>query len=465
MKVPDGRILVIGLGRSGTAVAEFLVGMRDAGSALEVFVADEGDSCALQETAARFVAADVDVSLDVREAPGPWDLVVTSPGVPPASPLLQSAAAAGAPVVSEIELAYEYSQAPFVAVTGTNGKTTVTRMAARALDASGFRAEAVGNIGTPAIGVTPSLASDDVAVAEVSSFQLARIMDFRPHVSVLLNVTDDHLDWHGSREGYLADKARIFENQCGSDLAVIVVDDPGAASFADRAAALGIRVCRVSFDRRPGSGAFVADGVLTLSTREGDVGLLSVSDLQVIGRHNVTNALAAAAAAFEMGADPAMIALGLATFVPIEHRLEPAGHVDGVDYYNDSKATNPDAVLKALTAFEDRPVVLLLGGRNKGNRFDVLAEPLSEAVRGVVAFGEATPEIEADLGDAVTVVSAAGLVEAVAAGRELARPGDAVLLSPACASFDEFPDYEERGRAFKALVAKMAEDSEVATGG
>lgn len=450
---------MVGLGRSGRSVLEFLVALRDEGAQLEIAAVDESGGADLAEEAAKWAAAGVDVQVGVTDAAGEWDLIVASPGVPPSSSLILSAAAGGAPVVSEIELAWAHSDASFVAVTGTNGKTTTTMMVAHLLRTAGIQAEAVGNIDPPALAVAPRAPKGAVMVCEASSFQLANTFDFHPEVAILLNVTPDHLDWHGSMERYVSDKGRVFENLCGSDLAVIVVDDPGAATFVGKVEARGARVCRVSLgDLHPG-GAAVVDGDLVLSTRDGDITLLPESELVVRGGHNVLNALAAAAAALEMGAAPDAIADGLRTFEPVEHRLEPVGVIGDVEYVNDSKATNQDATSAALTAFADRAVVLMLGGyRTRDASFAAVAALLPGRVREVIAFGAAAEDVVRDTSEVVPTRRATGLEDAVSQAAEAALPGDVVLLSPACKSFDEFRDYAERGRAFRALVARMTEE-------
>jgi UDP-N-acetylmuramoylalanine--D-glutamate ligase len=459
VQVTGGNVLVVGLGRSGRASVDFLLGLRAEGAPVTLAARDEADTEPLREIARAYTERGVDVRLGTADGSGPWDLVVVSPGVPPGSELYASAAQSGAPVVSEIELAFGHSSAPFVAVTGTNGKTTTAALTAHLLRTSGIASEAIGNIDPPALAVAPGASADAVMVCETSSFQLANIRDFHPVVSILLNITPDHMDWHGSMERYVADKARVFENQCGSDLAIVVVDDVGAAPFAERAAARGVRVCRVSVGELHPGGAGVVDGMLTVSTATGPVPLVAPSELLIRGEHNVLNALAASAAALEMGADPALIAMGLRSFAPIPHRLQPVGVVGDVEYVNDSKATNPEAVGKALGAFADRAIVLLLGGRNKGNTFSELASLLPERVRAAVLFGEAAGAIARDVGDTVPVKQAGALAEAVRIASELAEPGDVVLLSPGCASFDEFADYEARGDAFARIVDSMAQVS------
>lgn len=452
-----GTLLVLGLGASGQAVVEWALEQTSTGAGMQVAVVDSARSDALDERARALAQRGAQVHLGVTEAP-PADLVVASPGVRPDSALMVAARSTGAPLISEIELAYRISTAPWVAVTGTNGKTTTTALVAHVLREAGFAAEPVGNYGPPAVTAAAETGSAGVLVAEVSSFQLALVERFHPRVAVLLNITPDHIDYHGSLEAYAAAKARIFTNLEQGDAAVIDVDDPGSAPCADSVQGTGAEVYRVSRATRQERGAYLDGNELVLADRGTRLALLTVADLGIKGHHNVSNALAAAAAAHALGADLESIRRGLASFVPIEHRLEPAGLIDGVEYFNDSKATNPDAVAKALTAFEDRPVILLLGGRNKGVAMRPLAETVAPTCRDVVLFGEAAAEFEeAFRGLAVARTRAAGLTDAVAAARELAHPGDVVLLSPGCASFDEFTDYMQRGKRFKELVANMGE--------
>jgi len=451
------RILVLGMGRSGEAVMRFLAARRDAGEEVVFALVDEGTGGELEARAAALRAETrADVTLASATAAGEWDLVVASPGIPPRSPLMRSAVGLGVPVISEVELAWRVTDAPFVAVTGTNGKTTTTSLLAHLLRGSGIEAQAVGNIGSPAISAAATAQEDTVLVAEVSSFQLALTQRFRPRVAVLLNITPDHVDWHGSVEAYETDKVRVFANMGTGDTAIIDVDDPRSAVWAERVAARGVEVVRVSGATSATSGAHLEHDTLTVTRGGVHTKLVPVGELGIRGRHNVSNALAAAAAALVMGASSAAVSDGLRSFAPIEHRLEPVGAVRGVEYFNDSKATNPDAVLKALTAFDGRELIVLLGGRNKGNDFGELARAVAERCRLAVLFGESRPELEAAFhltGGATAEV--AGLSEALEAAAQAARPGDVVLLSPACASFDEFRSYEHRGSVFRELVESL----------
>ena len=290
---------------------------------------------------------------------------------------------------------------------------------------------------------------------------MALIATFHPKVAVLLNITPDHTDWHGSMEAYVADKTRVFANRTADDLAVIDVDDPGSRPFAEIVEGRGVPVTRVSVSTVCAEGASAADGTLTLETPSGPIRLVGADELLIRGAHNVSNALAAAVAAHALGVTATDLREGLRTFEPIAHRLEPAGSLGDVEWFNDSKATNPDAVFKALHAFGDRPLVVLLGGRNKANDFRLLAEEVARTAKTAVLFGEARGELaEAFRGLDVRVVEAVGLRDAVEAAASVAEPGDVVVLSPACASFDEFTSYEHRGDEFKRSVAALAGDED-----
>jgi UDP-N-acetylmuramoylalanine--D-glutamate ligase len=448
------RIAVLGLGRSGEAVVRWALD-RPGAAPSDVTVFVEHDTPRLVESADALRAAGVGVELGASAVSDEaWDLVVASPGISPSRPLMRSAARLRVPVISELELAYRYSVAPFVAVTGTNGKTTTTALVTHLLRQNGCDAVSVGNIGVPAITVAPSVGAGGVVVAECSSFQLALTLDFHPRVAVLLNVTPDHIDWHGSLEEYAADKAKVFANLGSGDVAVVDVDDPGSASRVEPLAAHGVRVLRVGLT---GGDARVVDGLLVVDTGDGDIPLVRAEELLIRGVHNVSNALAASAAALVMGVTPHSVRAGLRTFEPIEHRLDPVAIVRGVEYVNDSKATNPDAVMKALTAFGTAPLTILLGGRNKGNDFRSLADACAARCRLAVLYGESRPELEAAFAaTGAPFATSDTMLGALAVAAASARPGDVVLLSPACASFDEFSDYEDRGHHFATAVKDLA---------
>jgi UDP-N-acetylmuramoylalanine--D-glutamate ligase len=456
---PPARIAVLGAGRTGEAVARWalarLAGRND--SAVAVF--SEGDDPASRETARGLIALGARVSLGASALDGaPYDIIVASPGIAPHRPLMVSARALGVPVISELELAWRVSRAPFVAVTGTNGKTTVTALVAHLLRTSGLDARAVGNIGQPAILEAAAAPSSALLVAECSSFQLALTGTFHPKVSVLLNITPDHVDWHGSLAAYEQDKVRVFANQGAGDTAVVDIDDPVSAAWASRLVPQGVRVVRISSAEPLDGGGGVIGDMLSLDTGSGPVALVPTRELRIRGRHNVNNALAAAAASVGAGAGIEAVREGLRSFEPIEHRLQTVTTRDGVTYVNDSKATNPEAVLKALGAFEDDPIIILLGGRNKHNEFSTLAEACARVCRTVVLFGEARSELAAAFDAAGGRYEVAGtMAEAVRKAQAVAVAGDVVLLSPACASFDEFEGFEDRGRTFARLVCGAEE--------
>jgi UDP-N-acetylmuramoylalanine--D-glutamate ligase len=451
------KIAVLGLGRSGDAVVRWALA-RPGAMPDDVAVFVEHDTARQAESASSLRDTGVRVELGADELPDEgWDLIVASPGISPSRPLMCSAARASAPVISELELAFRISRAPWVAVTGTNGKTTTTALVTHLLREAGRDAVSVGNIGVPALAAAPVVGSDGVVVAECSSFQLASTVEFHPRVAILLNITPDHTDWHGSLETYAADKAKVFANMTGDDVAVIDVDDPGSAAWAAFEAGRGVRVVRVGLS---GGDARVEDGLLVVDAGQGAVPLVRVDELLIRGVHNVSNALAASAAALTMGASPEAVRAGLRTFEPIEHRLDPVATIRGVEYVNDSKATNPDAVLKALTAFGSSPLLVLLGGRNKGNDFGPLAEACAARCRLAVLYGESRREMETAFTAAdAPFIGAETMAGALAAAAKAALPGDVVLLSPACASFDEFEDYEDRGRRFAEAVRRMAEEA------
>lgn len=452
-----GDILIVGLGASGLESALYAAELAAHGEAASVTAVDSGDSELLRTRADNLRSRGVTVSLGVESAEGAFDLAVASPGIPPHAPLFISAKAASVRLVSEVEFAFSRSKHTWVAVTGTNGKTTTTSLLVHLLNTAGMPSRAVGNIGHVAITAVAEAEDTELLIAEVSSFQLSNIDTFRPKVAVLLNITPDHINYHGSIDEYTRAKARVFENLAGSDVAVVDIDDPGSARYAELTAARGIDTVCVSRMQHHAGGATVIGGMLTLETRGGAIDLVLEDELQIRGAHNVSNALAAAAAAHALGAVTSALREGLRTFEPIEHRLEPVAEVAGVGWFNDSKATNPDAVFKALTAFGVRPLIVLLGGRNKGSDMRPLAKAVAARAKAAVVFGEAADEIAtAFAGLDVVLRCTPGLALAVAAAQELAETGDAVVLSPACASFDEFTSYENRGDVFRALVHQIA---------
>ena len=352
-----------------------------------------------------------------------------------------------------MELAYGYCAAPVAAVTGTNGKTTTTTLLTQMIFRGGRKAVACGNIGTAFADAVFALSAEDVAVLEVSSFQLETIKEFHPAIAAILNVTPDHLDRHGSMQTYVQAKARIFENQGVNDAVLLNVSDKYTPLFTSMAKS---RIHLFGFPKdgrgegKPG--CYAAGDYLELLGRK----LFKISDLRIPGPHNVENACAASLAASLMGTSDSAIAQTLEIFEGVEHRLEDAGEIGGVRFVNDSKGTNVDSVVKALESFK-RPIVLILGGRDKAGDFTRLIPLIQEKVTRVVAFGECKGKVASQLSGAVTVVEAGSLEETVKGALAVSEKGGTVLFSPGCASFDMFLNYEDRGRQFKALVKQLRE--------
>lgn len=387
------------------------------------------------------------------------DVIVVSPGIPLSIAPIVRAKEKGIPVISEPELAWRESSVPIVAVTGTNGKTTTTTLTAVLLKQQGREVLAGGNIGVPLIAHCPQMKANDIAVAEMSSFQLESIDGFRPHVAVVLNVTPDHLDRHKTMEAYAAAKARIFENQGPEDALILNADDAIVSAMADRAKS---RVFFISQKSEPRRGMWLDEGWVCyrLEPEEDAKRLIPAKEIGIVGAHNLENAMAASTAALIMGQDPGVIADRLRAFRGVEHRMEPVAEIDGVLYVNDSKGTNPDSTRKALVSYDGRKIVLIAGGYNKGNQFDDLVPLLRQHCRLVVLVGKAVPDFLAafERTGYKDYVCTQTFEEAVSKAHDSALPNDVVLLSPACASWDMFDNFEQRGDLFKKLVKAYAAD-------
>ena len=431
MSAHPQRVLVVGLARSGRAAALLLARLGHTVIAVD----------AAPVAAPELAAAGVEVRAPFAQVIAGIDLVVKSPGVPAASVPVATARTAGVPVISEVELASRHLANPIIGVTGTNGKTTTTELTAHLLVAAGIGAVACGNQGTPLSGLVGQVDPATWLVVECSSFQLEDIASFHPRAAVLLNLTPDHLDRHADLEAYLAAKLRLFENQTTADLAIA----PRGTTPPVGAAAL-----RYVDEGPPGADAICwSEGGL----RHAELGLVACwDDVTLRGRHNRQNAMAAVALAAHAGADRDAMAAGLTSFPGVAHRLEVVADVNGVRYVNDSKATNPDAALAALDAYPAR-VHLIVGGRGKGTSFDTLAAAARSAVVQAYLVGEAGEEIgQALRGEGVAVESSGTISAAVRTAAACATAGDVVLLAPACTSFDQYADFEERGEDFRAAV-------------
>jgi UDP-N-acetylmuramoylalanine--D-glutamate ligase len=440
-------VAVVGLARSGVAAARLLrrAGARVVATDVKPIAALSAEARGLEAEGVRLVAADADPLGDA-------ELVVASPGVPLHGEQLAPARRRGIPVISELELGWRACEADVVAITGTNGKTTTTALTAALLAAAGWPVVVAGNIGTPLAAEAARVSADTRLVLEASSFQLEAIETFRPRVAAVLNVTPDHLDRHGTLAAYAAAKARIFENQGPGDLAVLNADDPGA-----RALAPGVRGEIVWFSRRRdlARGVFVRDGWI-VARRGGEAEPVApLGEIALRGDHNVENALAATACARWLGVAPAVVRAGIAAFRAVAHRIEFVRELAGVAYYNDSKGTNVESTIKALESFRE-PVVLIAGGKGKGQDFAPLARAARGRVTLAVLIGEDAPQLARALeAEGLAVARGASLAAALETARAAAPSGGVVLLSPACASFDMFDNYEHRGDVFKQLVRAL----------
>lgn len=445
------RVLVVGAGKSGVAVARFLikkgaaVALTDANSPTD---ADKWFAELTTEGVELFLGGYPTVRRD------DFDLLVVSPGVPLSVAPVQAAVDDQIPVLGELELAYQFSLAPIVAITGTNGKTTTTALLGSVFQAAGKNTLVGGNIGLPLVAeIEDYSGTEAVIVAEVSSFQLETCCLFRPKVSVILNITPDHLDRHGSMEQYIAAKAKIFSSQKTGDFIVLNADDPLTVALGGTAEG---EVLFFSRCKELAEGVFVQAGNIVARLAGKMEKICAVDDLRIPGTHNLENALAAVAVAKVMGVRNQVLAASLRSFNGVAHRLEFVTDINGVGYVNDSKGTNPDASIKALEAY-DRPIVLIAGGKNKGSDFGRLAEKIKEKVRVLVVLGQSA-DLIADAAREkrfTSILYAADFKEAVFLAHRAARSGDIVLLSPACASWDMFKNFEERGAMFKEIVFRI----------
>jgi UDP-N-acetylmuramoylalanine--D-glutamate ligase len=453
MELKDKRVLVVGLGKSGVASALFL---KAHGARVTVSDTKSGDELRNEIPTLLDHGITVETGGHGERTFRGQDLIVVSPGVPVDAPLLAQARSLGEAVIGEIELAARFLPGPIVAITGSNGKTTTTTLTGEIMAAGGLPTLIGGNIGTPAISLAERATPETAIVLEVSSFQLETIQTFHPKVAVVLNVTPDHLDRHRTFEAYVDAKARIFENQQSSDFAVLNEDDPTCVAMAVRTRA---QVFWFSRQKEVKQGAWVRDGNILFrdgrveqktSQKTPQLEVMQVSEIPLKGAHNLENVLAAVCTGALMGCAPEEIRQAVRDFKAVEHRLEFVATIRGVDYYNDSKATNVDATIKALESFPAN-IHLILGGKDKGSDYSVLNDLLRQRVKRVYTIGAAAAKIESQIKN-VEVVQAETLENAVRKANAVAEPGDVVLLAPACASFDQFKNYEQRGQTFKEIV-------------
>jgi UDP-N-acetylmuramoylalanine--D-glutamate ligase len=441
------RVTVAGAARSGVAAAELL--------------AERGAAVTLSDVRPAIVDADrlrqrgVSLELGGHRAAtfAGADLVVLSPGVPPDQPAIAAARARGVPVVAEIELAFRWLRGRVIAITGTKGKSTTTTLTGRILEAAGFKVTVGGNIGAPLSAQVGESTPDTLHVVEASSFQLEQIDRFRPWVAVMLNFSPDHLDRHPTVDAYAAAKARVFENQEPDDWAVINADDPAVLELARRG-----RAARRLFSRASAidEGTVVDDGWIVDRRGSRTTRLVPLGAIHLLGTHLVDDVMAAATVGAIAGASPSAMTAAVESFTGLEHAMELVAEIDGVRFVNDSKATNVESALRSIESF-DRGLVAIVGGKFKGGDLGRLRAPLAARGRAVLAIGEARPLVVKALRGAIDVHEAGTLEEAVAEAWKLAKPDGVVLLAPACASFDMFHDYADRGRRFKEAVRRLTE--------
>ena len=440
------RVLVIGAGKSGAASGEFLA--RHGEQVIITAEKREEKVEWLRELGVEFIWEQQPDLAEVKP-----DYLVVSPGVPLSIPPLVQAQEMGIPVLGELELAYRYAHAPFLAITGTNGKTTTTTLVGELMKTVKEDVFVGGNIGIPLISAVEDLSAESVIVAEVSSFQLETTTSFCPHIALMLNLTPDHLDRHGDMAGYLAAKARIFAAQGAEDYLVLNYDDTALRNLAPNAKA---KVIFFSQKNKLEEGVYLENGMICLTYNGETLEICAAEELKIKGAHNLENAMGATAVAFAAGVPREKIAAVLRSFAGVEHRMEPVRTVRGVQYVNDSKGTNPDATMKALVAYQ-QPIIVILGGKNKGSDFTELAGVVKQQTKAAVLLGQAKEELKEALDKvgftAYTVVQT--FEEAVATAAAQAQEGDLVLLSPACASWDMFKSFEERGDLFKSLVQNL----------
>ena len=449
MELKNKRVLVVGLGKSGIAAARFL---KARGA--QVTVSDIRPAGLISELPALLDAGIMVETgshglLTFRRQ----DLIVVSPGVPSNTPELGTVRTFGIPIVGELELGANFLQGQIVAITGSNGKTTTTTLIGEILKASGKPTLVGGNIGRPVVDMVAESTPESWSVLEVSSFQLETIQTFHPTIALVLNITPDHLDRHGSFEAYAGAKSRITENQTAEDFLILNAEDEPTKLVAAKTKA---QIYWFSPRRQVKQGAFVHGESILFRTKEGGEvePIMPVAEIPLAGAHNVENVLAAVCAARLAGVDAQTIREAVAAFHAVEHRLEFVRELEGVRWFNDSKATNVDATAKAIEAFPGG-IWLILGGKDKDSDYSTLSPLLRARVKAVITIGSAAEKIESQLAGVVKIERAGTMERAVAWARKEARSGDVVLLAPACSSFDQFENYEHRGRVFKQLVGAL----------
>ncbi len=453
LKLSGKRILVVGLAKSGAAIARFL---KKQGALVTVTDKAERHEIGVLAQEMEDLGIKTELGIHIPETFINSDLIILSPGVPHTLPQIKKAQDYCVPVMGEIELASLFIREPIIAVTGTNGKTTTTTLISLMLEQSGFSVFTGGNIGNPLTEYVDANAPCDRVVVELSSFQLDTIIHFKPNVAVLLNITEDHLDRYSSFDAYARSKGRIFENQGNKDIAIINGDDPSSMAIGNV-----LQNKKYIFGTNgSGCSALISRKNISITIPGKDTMVLDLSKTRLIGSHNRENIAAAALAALAAGGKIENIQSVVDTFTGLHHRIQYIDSINGVDFYDDSKATNMDAVARALDAF-DSPLVLILGGRNKGGNYLSLKDRILKSATSILAIGESAKEIKHTLGPFIKVTEVASLEEAVVKAYGEAQAGQNVLLSPACSSFDMFKNYEHRGQVFADAVTRLKKEKTI----
>ena len=451
MPFNNKKIVVLGAGISGVSVAQVLqqqgaqVILSDAKPAQ---LCKNQDFSLLQQCGVELVLGRQDEGLLTNV-----DYLVVSPGIAIDIPLITAAKDRGITVISEIEVAYRLCPAPILAITGTNGKTTTTTLLGEMIKRMNSEVVVGGNIGLALSREVAEIGEKGIVIAEISSFQLEGIIDFKPHIAAILNITPDHLDRHHTIENYIEMKERVFANQTKTDYIVLNYDDSTVRAMENKVAS---QVFFFSSERELPAGIYIKEGIITITWDDKTIPVCPVKDITLPGRHNVENVLAACSIAYLAGVKVEDMVQTIQEFTGVEHRIEKVAVINDVAYYNDSKATNPESSIKALQAFEE-PLILIAGGRDKNTDLTDFMKLITEKVQHLILIGEATQRFRAAAieKNVKNIYDARDLANAVSLAYELAQKQDVVLLSPACASYDMFKSYEERGKIFKALVAKI----------
>ncbi|MBU1205705.1 MAG: UDP-N-acetylmuramoyl-L-alanine--D-glutamate ligase [Proteobacteria bacterium] len=452
MELQGKKVLVVGLARTGIAAARFLARQ---GVRLKISEAKPAQEIEAARKALQDLPVEWELGGHTIQFFGEEDLIVVSPGVPMDIEPLVQARANGIPVISEMELAFKFLRRPLIGITGTNGKTTTTTLIGEMLRASGRKAFVGGNIGNPLIEYVGGPQEEEWVVAEISSFQLEGIVDFRPQISILLNITEDHLDRYPNFQEYIRAKGKILQNQGKDDYTLLNADDPLTFQFAHRVES---QVILFSSQRAVPVGCFLEKGAIFFQGGDGKKERFGLERLKIRGAHNLENIMAAVAAGKICGCPSEVLQKVMEEFPGLEHRLEWVQDIDGVSFFNDSKGTNVGSVVKSLMSFRE-PVLLIAGGKDKGGDYSPLKNMIVTQVKGMALIGEAQERMEEALGGLTETVQLGTLEEAVHWASSKASPGDVVLLSPACSSFDMFENYQERGKRFKTIVQELSKNS------